>query len=117
MSRSEIMLEARTRLLRNGANGVSHLTFSFGDSNPEVEADEPLAEGRLITLDLGGIIDGYCSDNRRYAYLGALPASLQTSYDTMVAIVDGVGAALVPGATYGEVFARACGSSQSTGSS
>ena len=54
MSRREIMLEARTRLLRNGANGISHLTFSFGDSNPEVEADEPLAAGRLVTLDLGG---------------------------------------------------------------
>jgi Xaa-Pro aminopeptidase len=104
MSRQEIMLEARTRLFRNGANGISHLTFSFGDSNPEVEADEPLAAGRLITLDLGGIVDGYCSDNRRYAYLGEVPASLQTRYEAMVAIVDAVGAALVPGATYGEVF-------------
>ena len=107
MSRSEIMLEARTRLLRNGANGISHLTFSFGDSNPEVEADEPLAAGRLITLDLGGIHDGYCSDNRRYAHLGPIPPSLQARYEAMVAIVDGVGAALVPGATYGEVYARA----------
>jgi Xaa-Pro aminopeptidase len=107
MSRSEIMLEARTRLLRNGANGISHLTFSFGDSNPEVEADEPLAPGRLITLDLGGILDGYCSDNRRYAHLGPIPPTLQARYDTMVAIVDGVGAALLPGSTYREVFARA----------
>jgi Xaa-Pro aminopeptidase len=107
MSRSEIMLEARTRLLRNGANGISHLTFSFGDSNPEVEADEPLAAGRLITLDLGGILDGYCSDNRRYAHLGPIPPTLQARYDAMVAIVDGVGAGLVPGATYGEVYALA----------
>jgi Xaa-Pro aminopeptidase len=104
MSRQEIMREARTRLFQNGANGISHLTFSFGDSNPEVEADEPLAAGRLITLDLGGILDGYCSDNRRYAYLGTIPTALQTRYDAMVAIVDGVGAALVPGATYADVF-------------
>jgi Xaa-Pro dipeptidase len=107
MSRSEIMLEARTRLFQHGANGISHLTFSFGDSNPEVEADEPLAAGRLITIDLGGILDGYCSDNRRYAYLGEIPEALQTRYDTMVAIVDGVGAALVPGARYADVFALA----------
>jgi Xaa-Pro aminopeptidase len=33
-----------------------------------------------------------------------VPASLQTRYEAMVAIVDAVGAALVPGATYGEVF-------------
>jgi Xaa-Pro aminopeptidase len=104
MSRREIMLEARTRLFRNGANGISHLTFSFGDSNPEVEADEPLAAGRLITLDLGAIVDGYCSDNRRYAFLGDIPASLQARYDTMVDIVDAVGAALVPGVSYAEVY-------------
>jgi Xaa-Pro aminopeptidase len=104
MSRREIMLEARTRLFRNGANGISHLTFSFGDSNPEVEADEPLAPGRLITLDLGAIVDGYCSDNRRYAYLGRIPDALQARYDRMVEIVDAVGAALVPGAVYGEVY-------------
>jgi Xaa-Pro aminopeptidase len=107
MSRSEIMLEARTRLFQHGANGISHLTFSFGDSNPEVEADEPLVAGRLITLDLGAILDGYCSDNRRYAYLGEVPDALKARYDTMVAIVDGVGAALVPGARYADLFALA----------
>jgi Xaa-Pro aminopeptidase len=104
MSRREIMREARTRLFRNGANGISHLTFSFGDSNPEVEADEPLAAGRLITLDLGAIVDGYCSDNRRYAFLGEIPGSLQARYDAMVEIVDAVGAALVPGTAYGEAY-------------
>jgi Xaa-Pro aminopeptidase len=104
MSRREIMLEARTRLLRNGASGISHLTFSFGDSNPEVEADEPLAANRLITLDLGAIYEGYCSDNRRYAYLGSVPPTLQARYDAMVEIIDAVGAALVPGATYQSLF-------------
>jgi Xaa-Pro dipeptidase len=104
MSRREIMREARYRLLRNGATGISHLTFSFGNSNPEVEADEPLEHGSLVTLDLGGIYEGYCSDNRRYAYVGDTPSALLEHYEKMVAIVDAVGAALVPGASYAEAF-------------
>jgi Xaa-Pro aminopeptidase len=100
MGRSELMREARTRLLRNGADGVSHLTFSFGQSNPEFDIDEPLDPNRLVTLDLGAIYRGYCSDNRRYAYSGKIPNELRDRYNQMVEIVDGVGAALVPGTSY-----------------
>jgi Xaa-Pro aminopeptidase len=107
MSRLELMREARTRMFANGATGISHITFSFGRQNPEHAIDEPLDPGRLATLDLGAILDGYCSDNRRYAFAGELPASLSERYDLMVEIVDGVGAALVPGASYAEVYARA----------
>jgi Xaa-Pro aminopeptidase len=100
MGRSELMREARTRLLRNGADGVSHLTFSFGQSNPEFDIDEPLEANRLVTLDLGAIYKGYCSDNRRYAYSGRVPSELRERYKQMVEIVDGVGASLVPGTSY-----------------
>jgi Xaa-Pro aminopeptidase len=107
MSRLALMDEARRRAIANGATGISHITFSFGQQNPEHAIDEPLDEGFLATLDLGAIVDGYCSDNRRYAFAGEIPAELQDRYERMVAVVDGIGAALVPGATYAEVFARA----------
>jgi Xaa-Pro aminopeptidase len=100
MGRSELMREARTRLLHNGADGISHLTFSFGQSNPEFDIDEALERNRLVTLDLGAIYRGYCSDNRRYAYSGKMPSELRERYQQMVEIVDGVGAALVPGTSY-----------------
>ena len=107
MSRLELMQEARTRLMRNGADGISHLTFSFARENPEFAIDEPLEPGSLVTLDLGAIVDGYCSDNRRYAYGGEPPPALLGLYERMVGIVDDVGAALRPGTTYAEASARA----------
>lgn len=107
MSRAELMRTARTMLVERGATGVSHLTFTFGGSNPEIEIAEPLPENRLVTLDLGAIVGGYCSDNRRYAFTGPLPEEVKGAYETMVAIVDEVGAMLVPGATHAEIFDRA----------
>lgn len=107
MSRADLMQIARSMLIERGASGVSHLTFTFGGSNPEIEIAEPLPRDALVTLDLGAIVGGYCSDNRRYAYTGQLPDDLRSAYDTMVAIVDDVGAMLVPGATHAEIFTRA----------
>lgn len=107
MSRLALMDEARRRMIANGATGISHITFSFAQQNPEYAIDEPLDRGRLATLDLGAFVDGYCSDNRRYAYAGDIPASLLDRYERMVEIVDGIGAALIPGRTYAEVYERA----------
>jgi Xaa-Pro dipeptidase len=104
MSRVDLTREAKYRMIRNGAMGISHITFSFAQANPEVAIGETLDEGRLVTLDLGGIYDGYCSDNRRYAYSGQIPQSLLDRYHTMVEIVDTVGAALIPGTPYAKLF-------------
>jgi Xaa-Pro aminopeptidase len=107
MSRADLMHAARSMLIERGASGISHLTFTFGGSNPEIEIAEPLERDRLVTLDLGAIVGGYCSDNRRYAYTGELPDEVRETYETMVSIVDDVGAMLVPGANHREIFDRA----------
>ncbi len=107
MSRLELIQEAKYRLLRNGADGISHATFAFGRDNPEIALGEKLEMNNLITLDLGGIFNGYSSDTRRYAFTGIPPSSVLAKYQTMVDIVDAVGAALVPGATYARVSSRA----------
>jgi Xaa-Pro aminopeptidase len=104
MSRLDLTQEAKYRMIRNGATGISHITFSFAQANPEVAIGERLDVGRLATLDLGGIYNGYCSDNRRYAYAGTIPDSLLERYRVMVEIVDRVGEALVPGTAYADVF-------------
>jgi Xaa-Pro aminopeptidase len=106
MSRADLMHTARSMLIERGASGISHLTFTFGGSNPEIEIAEPLQPGRLVTLDLGAIVGGYCSDNRRYAFTGELTDEVRETYDSMVAIVDGVGEMLVPGTTHAAIFER-----------
>jgi Xaa-Pro aminopeptidase len=104
ISRMDLTQHAKERMARNGAGGMSHVTFSFASANPEFAIHEPLERGSLVTLDLGGVYEGYSSDNRRYAFGGPVPASLQERYAAMVEIVDTVGAALVPGATYGSLY-------------
>jgi Xaa-Pro aminopeptidase len=104
MSRMDLTQSAKERMAHNGAGGMSHVTFSFSSANPEFAIHEPLERGSLVTLDLGGVYEGYSSDNRRYAYGGPVPASLQERYEAMVDIVDTVGAGLVPGATYGSLY-------------
>lgn len=104
MSRLDLIQEAKARMFKNGATGISHVTFAFGLANPEIAIGEKLETGELVTLDLGAIYDGYASDNRRYAYAGPVPASLQERYQIMVAIVDAVGEALTPGRRYSEVY-------------
>jgi Xaa-Pro aminopeptidase len=106
-SRVALMHEAECRMFKNGAMGISHVTFSFAGANPEVALDEELADHKLVTLDLGAIYEGYCSDNRRYAYCGQIPSALRERYEIMVEIVDEVGKALVPGARYADLTQHA----------
>jgi Xaa-Pro aminopeptidase len=107
MSRLDVMRLARGRMVELGATGFSHLTFSFGRANPEIAIDEPLEPQTLVTLDLGAIYKGYCSDNRRYAFSGSLPNAILEPYRTMVSIVDQVGEMLVPGTSYADIFRAA----------
>lgn len=100
MGRNELTHEAKKRLIANGADGISHLTFSFALANPEFDIDEVLEPGKLVTLDLGAIYRGYCSDNRRFAFAGPVPDHIEDLYKRLVGIVDGVGEAMKPGTSY-----------------
>jgi Xaa-Pro dipeptidase len=109
MGRSELTREAKSRLIKNGATGISHITLSFTQANPEIDIDERLEKGKLVTIDIGGIYHGYASDTRRYAYTGSVPQPLRRRYDEMVEIVDAVGADLIPGKSFKELFELAVG--------
>jgi Xaa-Pro aminopeptidase len=60
-----------------------------------------------ILLDYAGALDGYHSDQARLFSLGALPENLVAGYRACLDILEEVMAALRPGASANDVFARA----------
>ncbi len=107
MRRPALMQAARTGMLKHGASGISHITISFGASNPEVEIDEELQRGKLVTLDLGAIVEGYYSDNRRLMYTSEVPAGITALHETMCDILNETASSLMPGVTFGAVYQKA----------
>ena len=106
-SRLWLINTAKQLMLKHGATGIGHTTIAFGTSNPEIAFDETLEADKLVTLDIGAVVDGYTSDNRRLLYTGAIPDDLQTLHATMCGIVEQVGQALRPGVVFADLYALA----------
>jgi Xaa-Pro aminopeptidase len=107
MGRLELIREAKWCMLRNGADGVDHITAAFGTANPEIALDEPLERDQVVTLDLGAVYQGYVSDNRRLVYTGTVPEALKELHQKLCWIVAEMGRALQPGRNFSEVHACA----------
>jgi len=107
ISRLWLIREAKRLMLAHGADGIGHTTIAFGASNPEIAVDETLVADQLVTLDLGAVVAGYVSDNRRLLYTGSVPESLRALHTTMCDIVGQVGQALRPGVPFADLYAFA----------
>jgi len=107
MTRLELIQEAKYQMIKNGAEGVDHVTMAFGTANPEIALDEPLEANQIVTLDLGAVYQGYVSDNRRLVYTGSVPDALKELHKKLCWIVAEMGKALRPGKTFSEVHAYA----------
>ena len=107
ISRLWLINTAKHLMLKHGATGIGHTTIAFGTSNPEIAFDETLEEGKLVILDLGAVVDGYTSDNRRLLYTGVIPDDLRALHTTMSEVVEQVGRALRPGMPFADLYALA----------
>lgn len=107
MSRLELIQEAKWGMIKNGAQGIDHVTVAFGGANPEVALGERLEENQIVTLDLGAVYEGYVSDNRRLVYTGRVPEALGQLHQKLCWVVAEMGEALQPGKTFGELHAHA----------
>jgi Xaa-Pro aminopeptidase len=106
---AEIEYQMRTR----GASGPAFETIvAFGDRSALPHARptaKRLKKGQLVVLDLGAILNRYCSDITRTVFVGKAPAKLRMWYQ---AVLDAQAAAIhavAAGRTCGEVDAAARG--------
>lgn len=104
LSRLRLIQLAKRLMVEQGASGIGHTTIAFGTSNPEIAYDEILQENQTVTLDLGAVVEGYVSDNRRLFYTGSILADLQALHATMCEIVAQVGQALKPGVAFADLY-------------
>jgi Xaa-Pro aminopeptidase len=107
MSRLELIQEAKWSMIKNGAQGIDHVTVAFGTANPEVALGELLEDNQIVTLDLGAVYEGYVSDNRRLVYTGSVPETLKQLHQKLCWVVAEMGKTLCPGKTFGELNAQA----------
>jgi Xaa-Pro aminopeptidase len=104
LSRLQLIHLAKQIMIERGASGIGHTTIAFGSSNPEIAYDEILSENQLVTLDLGAVVEGYVSDNRRLFYTGEPPADLRMLHHTMCELVEQLGQALRPGTAFADLY-------------
>lgn len=70
-----------------GASGVSFDTIvAFGESGAEphhVPTDKRLQEGMFVTIDMGAVVEGFCSDFTRTFAFGDIDEEQRRVYDTV----------------------------------
>lgn len=85
-------------IVASGPNGAS----------PHHElSDRKLCVGDAIVVDIGGTLNGYCSDETRNYVIGEPPAQYQEVHDTVLAAHAAAVAAVAPGVSANDVDAAA----------
>jgi Xaa-Pro aminopeptidase len=104
-----LALEQEMRL--RGAEGPSFPSIVAAAENGAlphaVPRDVPIGTGTLVTLDIGVLLDGYCSDCTRTWATGELPDDLAALYELVRAAQEAALAAVRPGPAGVEVDAVA----------
>ena len=88
MTERDLAVELEQEMVRRGASGPSFPSIvAAGPSGslPHAEPGErPIGAGEMLTVDLGCILDGYCSDCTRTFATGELPAEQREVYELVL---------------------------------
>jgi Xaa-Pro aminopeptidase len=88
LTERELALELEYEMVRRGATGPSFPSIVAAGPNgskPHAEpGTRPIGSGELLTIDLGCILDGYCSDCTRTFATGELPDEQGAVYELVL---------------------------------
>jgi Xaa-Pro aminopeptidase len=125
----DVAVWIETRMRELGAAGPSFPPIVAAGPNAALPHAEPgereIGEGELVVVDLGAVLDGYCSDCTRTYATGAVSAEAEAAYDVVLAAqlaglgavragsggreVDAVARAVIDDAGHGEHFGHGLG--------
>jgi Xaa-Pro aminopeptidase len=109
----EVAAEIEYQMRQQGASGPAFETIvAFGERAALPHARptaKRLKRGQLVVLDLGAILEKYCSDITRTVFVGKAPPKVQLWYRAVLEAQATAIAAVGPGKTCGEVDAAARG--------
>ena len=125
----EVALAAERRMLELGAEGPSFPAIVAAGENgalPHAEAGErEISTGELVVVDMGAIVDGYCSDCTRTFATGELDTDAREVYELVLEAqqaglaavragvdgkaVDGVAREVIATAGHGDEFGHGLG--------
>ncbi|HZV59197.1 MAG TPA: Xaa-Pro peptidase family protein [Candidatus Eremiobacteraceae bacterium] len=108
---TEIGAEIEYQMRKKGAEGVSFESIVASGPRSALPHAHPTAKrlrkNELVVLDLGAILQHYCSDITRTIYVGRTPPRIRKWYQAVKEAQQAAIAAIRPGALCGEVDAAA----------
>ena len=129
MTELQVAEEIEKTLASLGSTGLAFDTISVSGVNSNqphgVPSDKVIEEGEFLTMDFGGIIDGFCGDMTRTVAIGFATDEMKQVYDTVLkaqlaglkaikagvrcADVDRASRSVIEEAGYGEYFVHTTG--------
>jgi len=108
---AEVAAEMEYAARRAGAEEMSFPTIIASGARsalPHGRATaQAIASGGFVVCDFGVILGGYCSDQTRTVWVGAVPDDARRAYESVKEAQEAAIAAVRPGASVGEIDAAA----------
>ena len=108
---TEVAAEMELAARRGGAEAMSFPTIIASGARSALPhgraSDQPIARGGFVVCDFGVILSGYCSDQTRTVWVGAVPQDARQAYEAVKEAQQAAIDAVRPGVAVGEVDAAA----------